>query len=146
MRFLSETNLSMHKEYLRELNLRLSIFEKSYTESLGKSPMEILRLKIPKKDRIELFELKSEIAAHNIFFSSFLFEMRVSDSALRYDMLCEAMRAKSGFLVAWRGKKGEFLYMAGEDYREIFKETEPMLAVDLCEHSYFYDYGFDKKK
>ena len=32
-----------------------------------------------------------------------------------------------------------------DDLTGVFLKYDVRLAVDLCEHAYFYDYGFDKK-
>ena len=66
MKFISDENKKMHEEYLRNLKLKMSIFEKSYPELHNKSSREILRTKIAVTEREEAARLKAEICAHEI--------------------------------------------------------------------------------
>ena len=152
MRFLSERNLSLHKEYLRNLERKYSIFEKSYPSLVGKGLRGVARAKVERGEREEAFLLRAEIEAHRLFFSSF------SDCSGRCEAVCkkygseasflyELMRASSereGFLLVFRGERG-VEYYAGREYGKIFMRYNPLLAIDLCEHSYFLDYLFDKR-
>ena len=72
MRFLSERNIEMHKEYLNTLILKYSVFEKSYPAILGKDINGIHKTRISTSEREEAARLYSEILMHKIYFSSLL--------------------------------------------------------------------------
>lgn len=151
--FLSQANIDIHKEYLRQKKLQYSIFEKSYPQIIGKSGKEIKRISLPKGEREELLFLKGEIIAHEMFFDSFFdnarypSEMREeygSAAGFLYSLFENAIKSE-GFLLVYRARDGKIGYYAGLDYRDIIFNTTVFLAVDLYEHAYFYDYLFDKK-
>ncbi|MBQ8689201.1 MAG: hypothetical protein IJ515_02420 [Clostridia bacterium] len=153
MVFLSETSISLHKEYLRNLKLRLSIFEKTYPSLRGKSCYGISRLNMNKGEREEALKLKCEILAHEIYFDSFnqssarcdsLSRQYVSEANFLYQLFraCEAEDAK--FLFIYLNGRGEIKYCIENDLTRALTNFMPQLAFDLCEHAYFYDYGFDK--
>jgi len=153
MNFLSERNTEMHKEYLNTLLCRYKIFEKSYPELLGKDIAEIHATKIMKSEREAAIKLLSEILAHKMYFSSFgergTSSLRVikeygSIAAFLYEIRKKCRECDFGFMIVYedRGKIG--LY-CGAAYENIFINKKVFLALDLCEHSYFYDYGFSKE-
>ena len=154
MNFLSQTNLCIHKEYLRRLKLRFSIFEKSYPELVGKKASEILKLPLQKSERDSAFRLKCEILAHEVYFSSFensqvasavVKQQFGSEAELLYRLYEEGIDS-DGFLLLYIGQRGRIEYYAGGDYFFVIEKCVPLLAVDLCEHAYFYDFLFDKRK
>ena len=155
MNFVSEANKSIHKEYLRQLKLSLSIFEKSYPWIRGKNIKEIARGRLKSDERDELIRLKGEILAHEIYFSSFgqstgapsIRKEYGSEASFLYQLFCEAIKCRDGgFLLVYLDKRGTINLYAGEDYYKIFDEYVPCLAIDLCEHAFFYDYLFEREK
>ena len=152
MFFLSETNIGMHKEYLRELCLKLSIFEKTYPDLVDKDLVGILKSGIPKNEKEEAALLKADIISHKVFFDSFDSRSGVCE-AIRHKWgseasflhsLYEKCVSSNGFLFIYRNKGGIGYYI-GDNYRTELLKHIPILAVDLFEHSYFYDYGFNKR-
>ena len=152
MDFLSDRNRRMHAEYLENLGCKFSIFEKSYPELCDKDLRGILRCKIPRAERDLAFSLKCEIIAHQIYFSSFSESGEVSkivkkkygsEAAFLY-MLYEKCNEAEGFLFIYVNKSKEPDFYIGKEYGDILLKCKPCLAVDLFEHAYFYDYGFDK--
>jgi UDP-N-acetylglucosamine--N-acetylmuramyl-(pentapeptide) pyrophosphoryl-undecaprenol N-acetylglucosamine transferase len=69
--FLSEENIDLHREYVRQKKLKYSIIEGSVPEFKGAEVKDIYRMKISARDKTDAIDLLSEITAHDIFFSSF---------------------------------------------------------------------------
>lgn len=152
MEFLSERNVELHREYLNNLILKYRIFEKSYPELVGVRLDGIHKAKIPYYEREEAEKLLSEIEVHKIFFSSFgkrnLRSERIkrefgSESQFLYQLLTECRKADTGFLLIYEDN-GKISFYTGSEYGKILKHKRVKLALDLCEHAYFYDYGFNR--
>ncbi len=155
MKFISDENKKMHEEYLRNLKLKMSIFEKSYPELHNKSCREILRTKIAVTEREEAARLKAEICAHEIYFSSFDYSNTASPSVSRawgseanflYEIMAAADRARYGFIMIYADRADRINFLISEDILEQFAKCDPVLAIDICEHAYFHDYGFNRKE
>ncbi len=150
--FLSDGAIIRHKEHLNGLRLRLSVLEKSIRGTAGPGIGEIPRMRIPDSDKRELCRLKREIIAHEVYFSSFgrknprareSSEFFGREAELLYRLYREALSADGGFLLLLTDKRGGLRHISGrEALLEIYDEP-PRLAVDLCEHAYFSDYGFE---
>ncbi len=153
MDFISRTCYELHREYLRTLKLQMSIFEKSYPDMIGKSCREILRLPIKRSEREEGASLKADILAHELYFSSFssanaasptVHDAYGSEAVFAYELTCAALKS-DGFLFVYRDGKDTLRWQTCVKALEIFSSgITPILALDLCEHAYFYDYFFDK--
>ena len=149
--FLSAENIALHKEYLKTLRLRYSVLTKSAPVLSGLDLTDIYRrlTRSPLKD--DALERLSEIRAHEIFFDSFS-KKRVSCKSLRrqfgseesflYELIKAAKSARSGFLFVYSGSTVRYELVGDGEYR--FTKAFPVLAVDICEHAYFRDYGFDR--
>ncbi len=151
MRFVSERALNLHKDHVKNEKLRLSVFEKTYPELTGKSIKDIMHTGC--KDRAEIARLILNVRSHEIYFSSFgkhytqsetVRRQFGSEAAFLYEMQKEMIAAEGKFF---------FIYVNGRkvktrfgDERELLKTCGNVLAVDLSEHSYFLDYGFDKSE
>ncbi len=154
MDFISLTNYELHREHLRQLKLRMSIFEKSYPEIKGKSPKQILKLPIERTERELAAGLLADILAHELFFSSFSSPNLIcpsirgvygSEANFIYQLSCAAEN-RGGFLFIQTDRRGSPTFRVYNDPIMAFLSQEiPVLAIDLCEHSYFYDYFFDKQ-
>ncbi|MBQ4071349.1 MAG: hypothetical protein IJD51_02920 [Clostridia bacterium] len=152
MNFLSERNIRQHREYVRELEHRYSIFVKSYPVLEGKDAVGIRLSRIARGEREEALRLYCELAAHRLFFSSFcdrcvrcaaIAERYGSEASFLHELLRYSLE-REGFLLIYVDRRGEVRYSAGREYCDIFLRQSPSLAVDLCEHAYLPDYGFDK--
>ena len=152
--FLTDENISVHKKYLKTLENKCSIIEKSFSDIKGLSMTEIFYRKLPKDAKSELIILKKGILSHKLYFSSFTNEnsnlefpknSNMSVAELKYELYKSAIDSDSGFLfVGIRGKNPE-IYTEKSKFA-LFASEIPLLAVDLCEHSYFLDYRFDRDK
>ena len=156
MQFISEANRQMHEDYLHKLKLEYSIYEKSYPSLVGKSVGEIMKLRFPNRRELESAVMKKcEILAHELYFQSFGNPNSTSTSVRQeygseanfiYELLQKCMNAEDGgFLLIYADSRGRISAYAGREYQSVFLSYSPILALDLCEHSYFYDYFFDKK-
>jgi len=152
LNFISEEHLIKHTEYLKGLKLRYSILEKSVPELKGKKIFEIARLRIDKIIRAEALSLLTEIELHELYFSSFGNGSSLGNAEVRgcfgseanflYELKRLAMKSDWGFVGLKRGRNGlELFHSDGKRYCE----GMPILAIDVCEHAYYGDYGFEKE-
>lgn len=124
--FISEENLTLHKEYLEALRLKKRML------------MGALNVR-----RVE-----TDIKAHELYFSSFC------EDRIRCDLICKSYGSENRFCFLLKEyaekRRGEFLYLYplcrfpfvgyGTEDKLAYRAV---LAIDLCEHAYFLDYGFD---
>ena len=149
MKFLSERNIRLHKDFLRLERLRFSIIEKSYPNIVGKDAREISKIRFNSRD--EALDLICNIKCHEMFFSSF------SDGRVPSDAVRKAYGSEAGFLYELyecaRESREEFLLVYSNGGKISYSTGSRLcflngkraaLALDLCEHSYFLDYGFDR--
>ena len=151
--FLSAENIAFHKDYLKDLKLRFSVLVKSAPILKDLTLADVWR-KLPRSDvKNDAIALLSEIAAHEIYFSSFSGKRAPcppvrarwgSESAFLYELFLAVKETRSGFLYVFSG--GEVSFSVHADGGFFFKGKTPVLAVDLFEHAYFKDYGFDRKR
>ena len=152
--FLSESSIKQHMEHLRYLRLRHTVSEECYPQIKGKCLREVSRLSIPQRERREIVENMRSIKAHELYFSSFvtmptavkpLRRYYSSEEAFLYEALHTSLDAPSAFLyVCVERGRPTLTVSSGDD--DIFIGREPLLALDLFEHAYFPDYGFDREK
>lgn len=150
--FLSEENIKRHLEHLREKRLCYSILEKSIPALCNVSMNEILRLNIDRQTKNEALSLLWYIKSHECFFDSFSTKQSLKNVSsicaekLLYEIYTEAMKKDQGFLFVLLDKQGSprITFSNGNDGS--FIKYAPLLALDLYEHTYFLDYGFDKKR
>lgn len=146
---ISDQALNMHKDYLKRLRLKYSVLEKSYPELRGKGIDEIAKMRI--RDREEALNLKCDIALHELYFSSFGEGYQCSELAracfgseasFLYELFEWCRSHKDDYAVVHinRGK----IDFAGGSCDLFIKIRKPILCVDLCEHAYFLDYGFER--
>ena len=155
--FLSENTCRLHKEYLNTQKLRFSILTKSEPRLLGLDVCEIrVARAIPQDIREEAITALSEIRAHELYFNSFapcgtrspyVKEKYGSESSFLYSILCDVKHFGEGF--CFIVKHGGDIFAKNTKFpAEIYMnmKTTPLLCVDLYEHAYFCDYGFEKEE
>lgn len=151
MDFLSEYNINLHKEHLNKLKNLYSVMEKSYPEIKGQSIEKIRRMRISTSEKAEIMRLSGLILAHEVFFSSFDSSYKSSQLVRQSfgseaNFLYEAYvlgKEKVGFLFVFE-ENGKISLSVVGDFSCGLTKT-PLLAIDLEEHAYFYDYGFCKE-
>ena len=153
--FLSAESISTHREYLKKLRLKYSVLCKSAPMLAGLDLLEVWR-KMSKSDiKTEAVLLLSEITAHEIYFDSFS-ERRTpcgvlrkafgSEDAFLYELYKTARGSRSGFLYVFADTHGSVRCELHEDGGFFFTKQKPLLALDLFEHAYFRDYGFERER
>ena len=151
MKFLSDRSISQHKEYVKTLTHRLTALEKSAPEVIGKSLSEIKKRHFLNKN--DIIRLRAEIECHNIFFSSFgnmyqssqcVKNTYTTEASFLYELLEAASETEKAFMGIYM-KRGVPQIALGNPTELLNIET-PILAVDLCEHAYFLDFGFSKRE
>lgn len=153
-RFISERYYEWHKEYLRGLKLRYSVLEKEFPMLKGLDCYKVSRLRLGRADKARVQSLFWEIFLHEVYFCSFsggeyepsgcVRELLGSESNLINQMYGMAMSAESGF-VGVLEKEGRAQFFAIHDFSNGLV-GRPVLALDISEHAYFGDYGFNKER
>jgi Fe-Mn family superoxide dismutase len=149
---LSDENIALHKEYVRQMRLKLSIIESYIPTIRNMSVRDVLSLRLDKRDRRDILALLPEISIHDLYFSSFTGNKNIpseavrkrfgSESAFLNTLYREALEMHYGFLAIF--ENGSFSKVS--DYPSVYTRSAPVLAIDLCEHAYFLDYGFDRER
>ena len=154
-RFLSEESIALHKDYVRLKRLKYSIIESSVPSLVGAEIKDIYRMKIDARDKRDALVLLADIRLHEISFSSFAEAPYQHSRAVcqaygnEPDFLNllykRALNLPYGFVLVYRiGDRIEVRECT--DYASALRTSDPALAIDVCEHVYFMDYGFDKEK
>lgn len=152
--FLSDSSIKRHFEHLREERLRYSILEKSCPELKGRSISEIVRLNISKEIKDEAVSKLRYIKSHECFFNSFAEHQVISENTVKqykskerllYEIYSESVERNYGFMYIYLDKQGNIKWSFEEEGDGSFLCFNPVLALDLFEHTYFLDYGFEKK-
>ena len=153
--FLSDENIALHSEYQRNIRLKYSIFESSYPMLVGASMKDILHFRLSSRDKGEVTKLLAEMELHDVYFSSFgnerfprsvnVADQYGSESAFLNELFRLAMSLRYGFVtVDMNGRNISLSTVC--DCENIQRFHRPLLAIDVCEHAYFMDYGFDKER
>lgn len=153
--FLSEENIKRHLDHVNTISLKYSILEKSEPAIEGKTMREIARMHISRDLKEEALELLWRIKSHKLFFISFSSTPKKSTSLLKqyssresflYSLFEMAREKDNGFLYVYKDRSGEIKVNISSQMEGAFIKWEPILALDLYEHSYFSDYLFKKER
>ncbi len=154
MVFLQERTISLHTEYINKLKLEWSVIEKEYPSLVGVTAAEMV-VKKKKGAPIEAIKLKCMIELHDIYFSSFSKHTFTQSNALRKcfgaesTLLNTLYRLGCGMDCGYLGigiKRGEIFAFANKECEDVFMRGKPLMVIDMFEHAYFLDYGFDRSK
>ena len=152
--FLSEDSVSAHLGELERLKLRYSILEASEPRLVGVCFTDIPSLRIARDIKEEAYEKRREIELHELYFSSFaknnprcerLPRQFSSPAEMAYELFCLAKDSRGvDFLVVYgEPSTGRVGFSVS---KELSRRQVPILALDLCEHAYFCDYGFEREE
>ncbi len=153
LRFLSKESIKAHIEYMNTQKHKNSVIEKSYPTLLGKSPEKLLKMHLPKDAEREVRENCISYLSHKCYFSSFaendkpcpaVKKYYSSENALLYEVLELAKNSGEGFIYIFAATASPPRIAYSEDCRGVFTKYTPTLALDICEHAYFADYGFNR--
>ncbi len=151
--FLTEDNILIHKEYMKTLRLRHSIFEKSFPEIKEKSIFDIERMRLSASVKSDILHNLREYLAHDLYFSSFgqaglvpdTIKKRYSSSeGFLYEIYLIASKKESGFVFVFLEDNGEIRIVHSNDVKRM--RSLPRIAIDISEHAYFLDYRFEKDR
>lgn len=154
MDFVSERNYLMHKDAAGKDALRLGVLLRSVPKSVADDVGKLMRMRVTGMDMRSVSELKASVVLHKVFFDSFrdgrfspseaVRQHFGSEAALRSMMLREAMQKPRGFVALLLSRKKP-LVLASESALDILLRGTPLLAIDISEHAYYGDWGFDKE-
>lgn len=152
--FLSEESVSRHKAYLKQLVLEYSVLLASEPRLEDKCASEIAFMRIKSDIRNEAYAKRREIELHELYFSSFIEDSKRCENLpegfrsvaeLRYEIYRVASeRREADFLVVAGDKKSRRVRVCAD--KNIGPRERAILALDLCEHAYFSDYGYDRDR
>lgn len=153
--FLSDENIALHREYIITKKLKYSILESSIEKLRGANVKDIFRMKLDARDRRDALLLLPEIRLHDVYFSSFsktrfshsalITESYGNEAAFLNEVYRICMSIRYGFVCIFL-VGGRVAVQGFEGFEDVFRFADPLLAVDVCEHAYFMDYGFDKER
>lgn len=151
--FLTEDNVSSHISYMKMLRCKYSLEEKSFPQIKGKGIAELSKASISAEIKREMLNKLIAWKSHELYFSSFALEVGrcekikkyfSSTDAMLYEIENTAQTVSEGFVyVSWTGKSIK-IFTSDMPYN-YFVKYQPQLALDLCEHSYFLDYRFNRE-
>ena len=153
--FLSKDNILKHREYMDNLRCKHSVMEKSIPEIMGKKPCEIYRMRLKRSVKQEILPLLINYYSHMTFFDSFskndvrhpeIKRYFSSEDDFCYRALEYAKGIEYGFLYVYKDRRGNIKFVSSEEPNDIYAVTEPVLALDVCEHVYFADYGYRREE
>ena len=154
-RFLSDESIALHSDYVRIKRLKYSIIESSVPRLKGAKIKDIYRMRIAPYDKRDALDLLSEIALHELFFASFSKAPYPASQTVRSAYGSEANFLNTiykmatslpyGFILVY-SLQGRVEIRECTDFKSAYYRSEPVLALDVCEHVYFSDYGFDKER
>ena len=153
--FLSNNNILRHKEHLKTIRSKLSIIVKSCPEINNMNIDALERMRIDRDVKGEVIYLRKYIMAHELFFDSFsdsvgkctkLKAAKCSKERFLYDILEKAKVSNNCFAFVYINKRQIPCIDISKDLAKPFSAYTPILALDLYEHTYFTDYGFDLEK
>lgn len=153
LRFLSRDSILSHMDYMKNLSLKYSIIEKSYPALSGRDIFKIRGRELPRSVRDEAEELMREILSHKIYFNSFaenlapcpeIRKLYPSEDSFCYEVLSLARACDGGFIYVFSGGGSSPRILHSSKTPRVFEREAPTLALDLSEHAYFADYGFER--
>ncbi len=151
--FLTQDSIKKHMEYMDTLFLKYSIYEKSIPDLKGKTPAQISRMRIDKSDKENILSLLKEYHSHKTYFNSFakndkpckeIKRFYSSENDFCYRVVERARAVECGYIYILKDKKGVPVIAHSLDISSAYISCTPILVLDLCEHAYFADYGFNR--
>lgn len=148
--FLSEFALAEHKEYLFALKSRASVYSKSGIDLPSMRNRAADGSRVSYGEAKDIKELLLDIKMHEIYFNSFgasfvpctaVRKSFGSENNFAFELIKLSEQTKCGFACIYSDRYGRIRFCGEKDLPE---NAAVHLAVDLCEHAYFRDYGFKK--
>ena len=152
LNFMSEDTLRAHLSHLDGLRSRLSFLKKCYPSFKDKTAGELASFRQYSRLPRELFLCALGIFLHEQYFSSFteiplpcreVKSYYTSENAFCYELLSAARETDSGFVYAVRDKR-RGVRIVSDPLCSKPLLADRILSLDLSEHAYFSDYGFNR--
>ncbi len=149
--FLSEGAIREHREHLCDLKLRASIYTKSGIDVKKIAENAGAGVYISREEREKIKKLYRDIKMHEIYFESF------GGSFVPCPKIKERFGSENNFAYLFeklaREANGEFICLYSDraerlgfcECTSLPRDVRVHLALDLCEHAYFRDYGFKRE-
>ncbi len=148
--FLSDAALSEHREYLSSLKNRAAIYSKSGIDvrMLGRGGARGGRLSFAEAKGVRA--LMRNIEMHELYFDSFgasfvpcdaVRKSFGSENNFAFELTRFSETADADFVCVFSDRNGKIRFCAD---RFLPEGVAVHLALDLCEHAYFRDYGFNR--
>lgn len=154
-RIFSDASQRMHRAYLEQQIYRFEALSAHLSLPSPPALSDICALRIAREEKTLLRDLYRDILAHRIFFRSFServapYRDRVkkyrSESAFLYHALNVCRDANAPFCFFFPNRTGQIEMSVCGISEQNAKNAEQVRAIDLCEHAYFTDYGFDRER
>ena len=153
--FLSEIGLTRHKEYVEALRRRLQFLYVSYEGLRDIDNKRLARSRGRCREAArEVLSIRGEMLLHEVYFSSFSKREYPSSEAAKLcfgstltllnELKTLALKKNVSFVGVCKNGVSYKLFSVNEPC-EIFTLGEPILAIDLEEHAYFLEFGFNKE-
>ncbi len=148
LQFIDEAAYAQHTAYARQLAAREQLLRRGRVSD-ERSLFELYRHRT-RADTRPLYEIRVEAMSHELYFSSFCVYPSISDTFCRtyggltsfFHRLCEQAMAARAFL--YIGTERGTLITSDDIGVFLRKKQWPLLCIDVCEHAYFSDYGFER--
>ena len=153
--FMSDDSLKKHLAHMKTKKLEHSIIEKSIPEIKGRSVREIFEMNLKRSVKTEIIERLQYIKSHETFFASFVSaaapcprikKFYSSEDSFCYEILELARRHDTGFVYVFSDKHARPTVKHSEGTPLVYINEIPRLAIDLYEHSFIFDYGFERER
>ncbi len=151
--FLTAENIKSHMDYMNTVFSKYMIYEKSISALSGKTAREISKMRLKSDEKREILSLLTEYLSHKTYFSSFaknntrypeIKKYFTSEDDFCYQVIERARHEADGYIYIIKDKKGAPHIVHSSECRDIYINYTPTLALDLCEHAYFADYGYNR--
>ena len=149
-----EEQKEMHRDYLRNLNMKYSIMTDGIPILKNISIEQIKKSNLCRADKDEAVGYASKIKCHELFFDSFgdergsveeVYREYGSVDSFKYEIYLKCRSLDYGFVSIGVDSRGAYI-LSSEISSEHFNRRSPILCIDMCEHAYYGDYGFDKER
>lgn len=150
--FLSKEAIVEHLSYYNNLRLGYSILEKSIPGIAMKSPREIFKMSLPREELNDILPYIINLKSHYLYFSSFVGAgapipqikgYYSSEEDFIYRVYTAAKNAVGGFLFVGVDRAGIPSLETVYPFERALPKIRPALCIDMQEHAYFSDYGFN---
>ena len=151
-RFLSDISIGRHRAYLSDMEARYRILRKD-APGLPDLSEDFCTRRRAFSGCFRARALYTDIFLHRMFFSCFTGHCNAPKDARKIEKISAflsgvyraALLAQGDFLLLSADGRGRLSLSSGRDVVFALCRERPLVCLDLAEHVYCYDYGFDKR-